>query len=169
MWEFFFDVDSVVTKSGISFFFAQSTTHHSPLPPRLCRLVLIVPALRLMMTMMICMPVIVLSALSKRVQAIVICSSINRCQVGEQRTTFSLITNSQLYIDLVFVNTDPQTVEKSLGIKNATKKKGIITDDEDGGTSEQVHKENNKKKRPSISGAFPFTFLVYFTDIEHCL
>ena len=71
-------------------------------------------------------------------------------------------------IELIFVNTDPQTVEKSLGIKSTTKKKGIImdTDDKNGGTAEQAHTENKKKKkRPSMPGVLPFTSLVYFTDI----
>ena len=77
------------------------------------------------------------------------------------------VTNSKVNIELIFVNTDPQ-VEKSLGIKSTTKKKGIITDtdDENGGTTEQVHTENKKKKkRPSMPGVLPFTSLVYFTDI----
>ena len=82
---------------------------------------------------------------------------------------FSSIANSQLYIELIFVNTDPQTVEKRLGIKSAVKKKGSIAaaDGEDGSTAEQTHKENKrKKKQPSTPGASSFTFLMYFTDIE---
>ena len=82
---------------------------------------------------------------------------------------FSSIANSQLYIELIFVNTDPQTVEKRLGIKSAMKKKGIIAEanGEDGGTAEQMHKENNrKKKQPFTSGASPSTFFMYFTDIK---
>ena len=68
------------------------------------------------------------------------------------------------------MNTDPQTVEKSLGIKSAMKKRAIITDtdDKDGGTAEQAHIENNKeKKQPSIPGVLPFTSLVYVADIEY--
>jgi len=68
------------------------------------------------------------------------------------------------------MNTDLQTIEKSLGIKSTTKKKGIITDtdDEDGG-AEQAHIEKSKKKkRPSIPGALRFTSLVYSTDVECC-
>ena len=86
MWEFFFDVDSVVTKSGIGWFFDQD--HHRPFPsaPSLCKPVLIVPALRLTAAMMIFMPVTVPLALSRQVQAIVICSLRNQRQVGEPKT-----------------------------------------------------------------------------------
>jgi len=78
-----------------------------------------------------------------------------------------LVTNSKLDVELIFMNTDPQTVEKSLGIKSTTKKKQLITDTNDGddeGTSKQAHtltESNKKKKQPSIPGALPFTFLVF--------
>ena len=85
------------------------------------------------------------------------------------KDSITLVTNSKVDIELIFVNTDPQTVEKSLGIKSTTKKKGIITDtnDENGGPAKQAHTENKKKKKwPSMPGVLPFTSLVYFTDIE---
>ncbi|EDR06517.1 uncharacterized protein LACBIDRAFT_328724 [Laccaria bicolor S238N-H82] len=72
-------------------------------------------------------------------------------------------------LTLIFVNMNPQTIEKSLGIKSTTKKKESIIDidDKDEG-AEQAHIEKNKKKkRPSIPVAFCFTSLVYSTTIEY--
>jgi len=50
----------------------------------------------------------------------------------------SSIANSQLYIELIFVNTDPETIEQKLETKNTTKtrkKRAIVvkTDDKDEG------------------------------------
>jgi len=75
------------------------------------------------------------------------------------------MANSWLYAELIFVNTDRETVEKRLRTKDAATngKKVVIpeTDDEDGGTANK-----GKKKRLSTPGALVSTYFVYLTDIH---
>jgi hypothetical protein len=70
------------------------------------------------------------------------------------------------------VNTDPETVEKRLGTKNATKTrktKAIIpvTDDDEEDTSKQMQKEDKgKKNQASTLGATAFAFLLYLLIVN---
>lgn len=69
-------------------------------------------------------------------------------------------------LELIFVNTDPETIEKRLGTKNAVKirktKATIPETDDEEDASKQMQKENKgRKTQTSTSGASSFAFLLY--------